>query len=274
MPEITGCKMTTNHVSTDHSATRLGSRTTSADSQRKRQVSTQTTKFWLLVSQAGVCLTAALVLSFACSTAQAATVNTDLGIIQYRAAPGEVNHLTVTSSGGHVLIQDSVVIRQNSDCRHPTPAQRRVVRCAWNWIDHCSVEIDLGDRNDTAAIAMRTPSDPELGAPCPEVADGPGNDAVSGPRSSTGGVFRPLTIKAGPGKDVYRRVQGVAGTGAGNDAIYGTAAYDNLRGGLGNDRIYGEGGNDILFGGAGIDLLYGGPGLDRLDGRMRDFVRG
>ena len=221
--------------------------------------------------QAGLGVALAGALLFACSPAQASTVGTE-SIIQYKAGPREVNHLTITSSGGTVSIRDSAPITSAPGCRRPNRADRRFVTCGWSWLDHCTVEIDLGDRNDTATITMREPSNPDLGAPCPEVADGPGDDVVNGP--PTGSVFQPLTINAGPGNDLYRRVQGVAGTGAGNDVIYGTAGYDNLRGGVGNDRLYGEGGNDILFGGSGVDRLYGGPGTDRLDGVVGDFKRG
>jgi hypothetical protein len=61
-----------------------------------------------------------------------------------------------------------------------------------------------------------------------------------------------------------------------DDALFGTAngdwikggiGNDRLHGGHGNDRLYGEDGNDHLNAGDGNDALYGGDGNDNLDGR-------
>ncbi|WP_277223119.1 calcium-binding protein [Pseudomonas indica] len=54
--------------------------------------------------------------------------------------------------------------------------------------------------------------------------------------------------------------------GLGNDTLFGQAGQDVLEGGAGNDTLYGEDGNDSLQGGEGSDLLYGGNGDDLLQG--------
>lgn len=57
--------------------------------------------------------------------------------------------------------------------------------------------------------------------------------------------------------------------------LTGTAAADNLKGGVFNDTIRGMEGDDNLDGGAGDNLLEGGDGNDRLDGRQgNDTLRG
>ena len=61
-----------------------------------------------------------------------------------------------------------------------------------------------------------------------------------------------------------------------DDALFGTANRDWIKGGVGNDRLYGghgddrlygEDGNDRLHASNGNDALYGGNGNDSLDGR-------
>ena len=66
--------------------------------------------------------------------------------------------------------------------------------------------------------------------------------------------------------------------------IKGSAASEEILGGLGNDRLHGKAGLDTLFGGGGDDFLigatgadrlYGGDGMDRLyGGAGRDFLAG
>lgn len=61
------------------------------------------------------------------------------------------------------------------------------------------------------------------------------------------------------------------------DYLDGTAARDDLFGGLGDDRLsglgdidrlFGEGGNDLLYGGDGDDILLGGGGTDVIEGNL------
>jgi Ca2+-binding RTX toxin-like protein len=53
--------------------------------------------------------------------------------------------------------------------------------------------------------------------------------------------------------------------GAGDDALLGGAAADDLRGGNGDDELAGHGGNDGLDGGFGGDTLIGYAGRDQVD---------
>jgi hypothetical protein len=61
-----------------------------------------------------------------------------------------------------------------------------------------------------------------------------------------------------------------------DDALFGTANSDWIKGGIGNDRLYGRHGDDRLYGddgddrihaSNGNDRLHGGNGNDRLEGR-------
>jgi Ca2+-binding RTX toxin-like protein len=57
--------------------------------------------------------------------------------------------------------------------------------------------------------------------------------------------------------DTFSSIEGLAGSGIGND---------RLRGNAGANEIHGNGGNDILEGGAGNDRINGGEGTDTLTG--------
>ncbi|MFD2058810.1 beta strand repeat-containing protein [Mesorhizobium calcicola] len=52
----------------------------------------------------------------------------------------------------------------------------------------------------------------------------------------------------------------------GNDTLWGDERDGNGDPNYGNDSIYGEGGNDTLYGGRGVDLLDGGTGADTMRG--------
>ncbi|WP_283810368.1 CARDB domain-containing protein [Pontivivens nitratireducens] len=60
----------------------------------------------------------------------------------------------------------------------------------------------------------------------------------------------------------------------GDDAFYGAALADNLRGNMGDDTLEGLGGDDTLSGGEGNDLLDGGAGADSLIGGLGDDIYG
>jgi len=61
---------------------------------------------------------------------------------------------------------------------------------------------------------------------------------------------------------------------SGDDAFYGAALADNLRGNMGDDTLEGLGGDDTLSGGEGNDLLDGGAGADSLIGGLGDDIYG
>lgn len=75
------------------------------------------------------------------------------------------------------------------------------------------------------------------------------------------------------------RVATVVGTGgsvirgtARDDVIVGTAAAEQIDGGLGDDVICAGGGDDLVRGANGRDRLFGGAGQDRLEGGDGDDV--
>ena len=72
----------------------------------------------------------------------------------------------------------------------------------------------------------------------------------------------------GQGTDTLVSIEN-ATTGAGADALYGTAEANSLNGGAGGDRLFGNDGADRLQGARGSDTLSGGDGADRFV-----FVRG
>jgi len=94
----------------------------------------------------------------------------------------------------------------------------------------------LGDLDDRVAAASPT-EEVEI------IADGgPGNDVLSGARE-------------GPGSG------STLSGGDGDDQLFGTSTYDELKGGQGNDQLRaGRGGADQLLGGPGNDQLFGGDG--------------
>jgi Ca2+-binding RTX toxin-like protein len=64
-------------------------------------------------------------------------------------------------------------------------------------------------------------------------------------------------------------------SGAGNDAITGTALNDYLEGNGGNDTLIGGEGNDTLKGGAGLDVVQAGGGDDEIRfGAATDLATG
>jgi VCBS repeat-containing protein len=75
-------------------------------------------------------------------------------------------------------------------------------------------------------------------------------------------------LKGGEGDDaLYGRAgDDVLKGGEGDDAPYGGAGDDVLECGKGDDALYGEAGDDVLGGGKGDDVLHGGEGDDILVG--------
>jgi RTX calcium-binding nonapeptide repeat (4 copies) len=69
---------------------------------------------------------------------------------------------------------------------------------------------------------------------------------------------------AAPWNDVQPRL--IADGGAGNDFIYGSTLYDDIKGGAGNDKLFGLDDEDNIDGGDGDDLIVGGAGDDGLIG--------
>jgi len=94
------------------------------------------------------------------------------------------------------------------------------------------------------------------------------------------------TVSTGGGND---RVYGSNGydeirTGSGNDwadgfshrdRLWGGSGDDTLKGGSGDDDVYGEGDDDTMYGGTDDDLMKGGTGEDKLMGESgKDVLHG
>jgi Ca2+-binding RTX toxin-like protein len=158
----------------------------------------------------------------AASTGTAKVVGSDT--VQFAAARGKVNQVTVTRSGRTVTIDDRVAVKAGRGCK-AVKGDRTRVTCtttkATAWL-----QITLGDKNDTVQNKAGVTMSAQGGA---------GNDKL------TGGVFDFLYGDAG------------------KDTLIGGAS---LTGGTGNDVLDGRGGDDVLNGGLGADILKGGSGLD------------
>jgi Ca2+-binding RTX toxin-like protein len=176
------------------------------------------------------------------------TDGTPFGPVRYRAAPGEVNRLTVREGRGRIVYRDpGAVIRTRGNCRS---VSLHVARCPYS---ESSARVNLGNQADTARLRVDF---------APNVIGGPGPDRIFG-----GTGFD--TLKGKGGRDTIRG-------GGGGDEIYG---------GGGSDRMLGAGGDDILYddrpdGPTSGDLFDGGAGKgDTVDYSKRtkaldlDFAR-
>jgi Ca2+-binding RTX toxin-like protein len=144
------------------------------------------------------------------------------------AAPGEVNRLTITAAGDHVVVQDagaplSAPVIPGPLGPRPNPCtvvDVHSVSCPTPYVSR----IALGDRSDTATI-------------------GPGVARVE--------------IDGQAGDDVLTG-------GTDGDVLSGGAGADELHGRAGDDLVRGLGGDDTLFGDLAAEL--DDPGADRIDG--------
>ncbi|GAA3608816.1 hypothetical protein GCM10022223_26070 [Kineosporia mesophila] len=220
--------------------------------------------------------------------------------LDYKAAPGQRNDLTVASeksNGGKTFTytyDDSVEISAGPGCAYPDTTDHTRVTCTIDDYDanlyrdepisytvarlydqddtvtfsnpagtRVINQFVLGDGNDT----LRTKSSDEYFATT--VWGGPGADTITGHSG--------LILEGGEGNDVLRAIgKGTSASGnEGDDTItggvgaqilHGDAGNDVIHGGSGNDKLYGNSGADKLFGQAGNDWLYGGLGKDVLNG--------
>jgi Ca2+-binding RTX toxin-like protein len=156
-----------------------------------------------------------------------------VGVVMFRAAPGEANAVTVAPSpgtGGSVLAI--------SDAGAPVSAHWGLFGsfgCENFGGPVCSypgvialVDLDLGDGADRATVTAPVRA---------TVLGGDGNDRLNG----------------GPGRDL----------------LAGGSDIDTLAGGGDCDRLFGGTASDWLDGGPGADLFDGGPGKDYADYSQR-----
>lgn len=211
------------------------------------------------------------------ATSRASAVVVSGGVeLEYRAAPGQVNDVRVTSVWldeftVRYTVDDVVPISAGAGCSRPDPADATRVTCdadATPTDGGPNVEVWLGDRDDrllldATGLGYAGDSNGAVGH------GGPGNDRLTGGRYTT-------WLWGNGDRDVLRG--GTANDhlfgGSGPDTLYGGTSGDLLRGGPGPDVLWGNSSNDRLFGDDGDDRLYGGPGRDTLDGGPgRDVLR-
>jgi Ca2+-binding RTX toxin-like protein len=216
------------------------------------------------------------------------------GII-VRAAPGELNNMSVRGTPRGILIVDSGAALTGR-CRRSSSGGR-FCRGVYDGVD-----VELGDGNDRlqheygGLIQAGTGDDEVLASRGTFVfAGGPGADRfeASGTQSASvvyddhmEGVSVRLNGLAddgapGEGDNVLGMVTGMRGGsgndslvagparsglfgGGGNDTLVGSPERDTVSGGDGDDELSGGDGDDYLDGGAGADLLGGGAGLDEV----------
>ncbi|MGP3966614.1 calcium-binding protein [Streptomyces sp. 6N223] len=222
---------------------------------------------------------------------QGATAEVPNGsVIEYRAAVGQVNEVTVTDGTERlqVVIDDVVPIEAGAGCTHPDEADATRVMCtitADPEEPHLRVELFLDDGDDTL----------DAGASVWQVVHGGAGDDVL---TDSGGSLLYNEFNGDDGDDTITGAEWQIGGGGsdtltgtdrddnlngqwGNDTIHagdgadwlkGAAGDDELHAGAGNDSVHGNAGNDTMFGDAGDDVLEGGQGTDQIDGGTGDDV--
>jgi hemolysin type calcium-binding protein len=204
----------------------------------------------------------------------------DTRTLNFRAAPGEANRLSIRTTPGGVLVEE-LGAPLTGACR-PMADGRRF--CAGSIDD---VAIELGDAGDTVIVEG-------IGA---GVRDGPGDDSVlvrygfnvfqAGPgadRLEAGGAARASVRYADHTEGVTVRLNGLPDDGAAGEGDDVRGTITGIQGGAGNDLleagpdvtgIVGMGGNDRLLGGPLGEVILGGPGDDIVDaGGGNDHISG
>ena len=220
-----------------------------------------------------------------------------VGII-VRAAPGELNRMTVRQMPRGILIQDEGALLTGR-CR-PSPSGGRF--CRGSVFDGVAVHLGDGDdriEQDVQGLADGGEGDDEItstGATGTfQLIGGPGADrleaagtavaTVSYARHTAGvtvrlngladdgapgegdNVLGPVTGMSGGAGDDHLEAgpaaSGLFGEG-GDDTLVGSPEHDGLYGGDGDDQLLAGDGDDYLTGAGGADVLSGGPGLDEV----------
>jgi Ca2+-binding RTX toxin-like protein len=161
----------------------------------------------------------------AASTGTAKVVGT--GTVEFTAAGGKANAVTVSRSGKVVTIDDKVAVKAGKGCK-AVKGDKTKVRCTTSGTTTL-IKITLGDQDDS----LTNKAGVKLSA-----WGGAGKDKL------TGGSRVDL-LHGGAGNDTVRG-------GGGTDALYGDSGNDRLEGGAGDE--------DLLLGGTGKDTLSGGGG--------------
>ncbi len=206
-----------------------------------------------------------------------------------RAAPGEVNNISVHRSPRGVVIDDRGAALTGA-CR-PASSGGRFCRGQFD-----GVEVELGDGSDRidfrdlGGSVAGGPGDDEIvvAGPPHVLTGGPGADLLDarlapGSAISYAGHSAGVTVSvngladdgaAGEGDNVLGSLGSIEG-GSGDDTLTAGPDSTGLTGGAGDDTLVGspEGesllgqeGDDDIQAGDGTDFLEGGPGADRLGG--------
>lgn len=144
--------------------------------------------------------------------------------VKYEGSAGQVNHARVSANPQGATITDRSGIVAGQGCRYTNPADNTEVVCpAPAGLRIFALDVELGDRNDTASVAA-------TGIATAFVRDGPGNDVVRANVAIYDGSGNDrITASAradrafdGPGNDVYD-------LGAGNDRWLTDAQVDGYQ---------------------------------------------
>ena len=131
--------------------------------------------------------------------------------LEYAAAGGETNTVTISLAGGTYTVSDSVAIAAGAGCTQAGPNQ---VNCPSTGVRRVTATAD--DLDDRVTVTAASPSGSFIHG-------GPGNDQLRG----------------GPKSD---HIHG----GGGVDRLFGEGGSDELDGGLGNDTLDGGTGSDTV----------------------------
>lgn len=220
----------------------------------------------------------------AASPAKAQISTSNSNVVEFTAASGQTNSLTITVSGRTITLNDRVAIKAGPGCK-AVKGDRTKVRCTTAG-KPALVNVSLGNKNDKVVNKTSVPmtvfagsgNDRVFGGAGVEtVFGGSGNDTIHGNkgRDELHGDSGNDTIRGGAGNDMLLGSSGrdnVYGD-SGNDFVMGSEldgdipdGGDWLHGGTGNDHVGGDAGNDRIWGNAGNDVLAGGPGRDQISG--------
>ncbi|MGZ4257252.1 MAG: beta strand repeat-containing protein [Gaiellaceae bacterium] len=197
------------------------------------------------------------------------------GTFVYTAAAGEVNHVTLSGSGGNLIVDDSAGVSASSGC---ATASSTELNCG-PLSALSTIVVNLGDGSDSVVVQSSVTGPSFL-----NLLGGAGNDTMTNNSSI------PATFNAGAGNDTMVGKAGgsdtadyssspfavnvdlAAGTATGNgndtltnitnvtgsdfaDTLSGDDRANALDGGSGGDTIAGRAGNDTLTGGGGSNTV-------------------
>ena len=229
------------------------------------------------------------------ASATAATVSLSPGgdelpvQVEYKAAAGEANKVSVTVNGKVAEINDPGAnsITPGANCVSNTPKKATCTAPGTEGID--VVNAGLGDGNDTfeitgvGATVDGGPGNDELngGAADDSLHGGGGTDTLRGNAGpdilsdgDTSGAENNDTLNGGADGDFVSyagRTAGVAvdlaaSVGGEIGEVDSLTGFENVSGGAGSDKLWGDANPNILAAGPGHDEANGGGGDDSLSG--------